>query len=213
MTGWILLGAMLALQVVDDTGAVPEAAAERDPCPAGTHGPAVEVTGLRPVELDLAGVDAFEGDIPTVDVADPCGLRFADLSGVWTFNGYQAAAYHNLRTRRFRMRLTHVPYDRPYFETWAMRFGYQVLDGVIGPDAEDIRLTLNSIYPPNVRNTCPEQYQHQVEYLTAALDYDPLGRVRLTVTRPYALIDGSCVETLDRFVTDTIVRTGVEEAP
>lgn len=213
MTGWILLGAMLALQVVDGTGAVPGAAAERDPCPSGTHGPAAELTGLRPVELDLAGVDAFVGDIPTVDVADPCGLRFADLSGVWTFNGYQAAAYHDLRTRRFRMRLTHVPYDRPYFETWAMRFGYQVLDGVIGPDAEEIRLTLNSIYPPNVRNTCPEQYQHQVEYLTAALDYDPQGRIRLTVTRPYALIDGSCVETLDRFVTDTIVRTGVEEAP
>jgi len=213
MTGWILLGAMLALQVVDDTGAVPEAAAGRDPCPAGIHGPSAQLTGLRPVELDLAGIDEFEGDIPTVDVADPCGLRFTDLSGVWTFNGYQAAAYHDLRTRRFRMRLTHVPYDRPYFETWAMRFGYQVLDGVIGPDAEDVRLTMNNIYPPNVRNTCPEQYQHQVEYLTVVLDYDPQGRARLTVTRPYPLIDGDCVETLDRFVTDTIVRTGVEGAP
>ncbi|PIW31345.1 MAG: hypothetical protein COW29_02235, partial [Rhodobacterales bacterium CG15_BIG_FIL_POST_REV_8_21_14_020_59_13] len=70
-----------------------------------------------------------------------------------------------------------------------------------------------NIYPPNVRNTCPEQYQHQVEYLTVVLDYDPQGRARLTVTRPYPLIDGDCVETLDRFVTDTIVRTGVEGAP
>ncbi|MBI1235344.1 MAG: hypothetical protein GC188_01510 [Alphaproteobacteria bacterium] len=209
MTGWILLGTMLALQAAENA----DAGAERDPCPSVTHGPAVELTDLRPVELDLEGSDAFEGDIPTVDIADPCGLRFTDLSGVWTFNGYQAAAYHDLRTGRFRMRLTHVPYDSAYFETWELRFGYPVLDGVIGPDAEEIALSLNDIHTPNVRNTCPEQYQQEVEYLTVALDYDLQGRPRLTVTRPRSTIDEACVETLDRFVTDTIVRTGVERAP
>lgn len=212
MAIWWVLGAALALQPADG-GAQPLAPQADDPCRFGTYGPPAALSDLRPVELDYAGFETFEGQIPGVDVTDPCGLRFSDLTGVWEFNGYQAVAYHDLRTARFQMRLTHVPYDEPYFETWAMRFGFPVLDGAIGPHAESNALALNSLYPPNVQASCPEQYQSRVEYLTIRLGYDGQGRPLLAVTRPYSLIDSACVETLDRFVTDIIVRTGVEAAP
>lgn len=214
MTAWALFAAVLALQTVDaQQPADADAGAAADPCRFGTAGPPAALTDLRPVELPYAGVDDFEGAIPTIDVTDPCGLRFADLSGVWTFNGYQAVAYHDLRTGNLRMRLTHVPYDQPYFETWAMRFGFPVLDGVVGPQAEAIHLSLNQLYPPSVRTSCPDQYQTYMGYLSVRLGYDERGRTLLSVTRPYTQIDGACVETLQRFVTDTIVRTGVEGEP
>lgn len=211
MAGWVLAAIVLAMQTGADpaTGDVPLP----DPCLAGAAGPSAELIDLRPVELFYAGVDAFEGVIPTVDVIDPCGLRFADLSGVWSFNGHQTVGYHDLRTGRFRLRLTHVPYDQPYFETWAMRFGFTVLDGVVTPQAEAIHLSLNQLYPPSVRTSCPDQYQTYIGYLSVRLGYDERGRTLLSVTRPYTQIDGACVETLQRFVTDTIVRTGVETAP
>ncbi|MGX6648835.1 hypothetical protein ACWCOP_12940 [Maricaulaceae bacterium MS644] len=211
MAGWALAAVVLAMQAGADpaTGEAPIP----DPCLAGVHGSPAELIDLRPVELPYAGVDDVEGAIPTVDVIDPCGLRFADLSGVWTFNGYQAVAYHDLRTGRFRLRLTHVPYDQPYFETWAMRFGFPVLDGVVGPQAEAIHLSLNQLYPPSVRTSCPDQYQTYMGYLSVRLGYDERGRTLLSVTRPYTQIDGACVETLQRFVTDTIVRTGFEGEP
>ena len=211
MAGWVLLGVVLTLQMTGETEGA--AGAQPDLCRFGSFGPGAALSDLRPVELELEGVEAFEGPVPTVDIIDPCGLRYSDLSGVWTFNGYQVVGYHDLRTGRFRMRLTHVPYDRPYFETWALRFGYPVLEGVVGPEAEDIRLGLNSVYPPRVRDTCPDQYEHFAGYLSIALAYDEDGRVVLTATRPLASIDDACVQSLDRFVTDRVVRTGVEGAP
>lgn len=183
-----------------------------DPCRFGVHGPGVELTDIAPVEVDLEGFADFEGEIPTVDILDPCGLRFADLSGVWTFNGHQAVAYHDLRTGDLRMRFTHIPYDDPYFATWAIRFGYPVLDGVIALEAQSIQLTFNSVYPPTVEETCPDRYRHRVDYIAIGLGYDEAGRVVLSGVRPRGRIDPQCVETLIEFETDTIVRTGVERA-
>lgn len=183
-----------------------------DPCRFGTYGPGAELIDTAPVEIGLEGLETFEGEVPTADIVDPCGLRFADLSGVWAFNGHQAVAYHDLRTGEFRMRFTHIPYDHAYFETWAIRFGYPVLDGVIAPEAQTLQLTFNSIYPPNVEATCPDRYRRRVNYIAIGLGYDDAGRVVLTGARPRARIDAQCVETFIEFETDTIVRTGVEGA-
>lgn len=203
----------MALAVVQFSAQQGEAPQAADPCAPGRFGPAAELRDVRPVQLDFAGADAFAGVTPTADIVDPCGLRYADLSGVWSFNGRQAVSYHDLRSGRFRMRLTHVPFDDPYFETWAMRFGYEVMEGVIRPEAEELQLSLNSIYPPHVEATCPDRFRHRIAYISVRLGYDDEGRVLLQGVRPRPRIDEACVETLMEFETDTITRTGVEEGP
>lgn len=183
-----------------------------DPCRFGPYGPAAELIDTAPVEIGLEGFETYEGEVPTADIIDPCGLRFADLSGVWAFNGLQTVAYHDLRTGEFSMRFTHIPYDHPFFDTWAIRFGDPAVDGFIAPEAQTLQLTFNSIYPPNVEATCPDRYRRRVDYIAIALSYDDAGRVVLTGARPRARIDAQCVETFIEFETDTIVRTGVEGA-
>ncbi len=187
------------------------ASVDADPCAAGVFGPAALETDIRPVELphELR----YDGAVPTWDVDDPCGLRFADLSGVWMFNGYQAVAYHDLRTGRFRMRFTHVAPDRDYRRIWDYRFGDAIIDGVIVPDVNQIVVSLLSRYPPGVQQSCPDDYESADPYYRLVLDYDQQGRVRIQGTRQYSRIDSSCFIYIDDFLTDQIIRTGVEAQP
>ncbi len=210
LAGTFLLTGQAAAQP-SSAGEVLEAEVQPDPCAAGVFGPAAEAIDIRPVELPYEL--RYDGVVPTWDVIDPCGLRYADLSGVWTFNGYQAVAYHDLRTGRFRMRFTHIAEDRDYRSIWAYRFGDEVISGVIEPDVENIEVHLLSRYPPNVQRSCPDEYAFEDIYYRLELGYDSQGRVRMRGTRQYSNIDSNCFIYTNNFLTDEIVRTGVEARP
>lgn len=187
-----------------------DAITQVDQCASGRHGVAFERVDPDPVVFELPL--NTDQEPPRRGFSDPCGLRFLDLSGVWSFDGLQAVVYHNLRTREFKLRLTHIPYDEPLFQTWARRFGHQPLVGVIGPDGDAVSMTANIVYPPRFEAVCPDQYQQDIEMLAIRMGYDSEGRVMMELDRMRSFINDSCEEDIREFVTTRITRTGVEGA-
>lgn len=65
------------------------------PCTGGTHGAPLNAVFTREDETQ-------------VEILDPCGLRFTDLSGLWDNFGRQTIVTHDQRTGDFAIRLMHI---------------------------------------------------------------------------------------------------------
>ena len=201
------LGAIAILATAQP--AEPEAEAA-DPCRFGAHGPAADIT-LETAPPDYPG---FTDEVPPLTVRDPCGLRFTDLSGVWSADGVQYIAYHDLRTGEIVFRFMHVPYNEPLFSTWGFRFADPSAFGVIAPDASRIEMYSHLRFPNRLRDICPDDAEPIYRSHHVQLDYDDQGRPRLTRTRMHSYLRvAPCRIDHERFVESRYTRTPVGGAP
>lgn len=169
------------------------------PCSFGVYGPPLNV---RDPDLAVSGVEIF----------DPCGLRFTDLSGLWALSGsFQVIAYHERRGGGLSMRFTHIDPDNDYYRIWGYMFGDDWYRGLIAPDA--VELLAIARYPESMREVCPDDWETPFPVHSIHLGYAPTGQVTITGSRIRNTLSPQCEMTYLDTVVDSFARVepGVRE--
>ncbi|OLF73006.1 hypothetical protein AWH62_08610 [Maricaulis sp. W15] len=163
------------------------------PCPFGTYGPPLNV---RDPDAGESGIEIF----------DPCGLRFTDLSGIWEMSGgFQLIAYHERRGGELAMRFTHVDADHDYYQIWRYMFGDDWLLGQVAPNLIDLVAVIR--FPERIRETCPDQWETPYPVHAVFFGYTDTGQVRIGGSRIRNNLSTSCETSYIETVTDVYVRT------
>jgi len=186
-----LTDAELALLAAIRAAGPIEPATER-PCPFGTYGPPLNV---RDPDVGESGIEIF----------DPCGLRFTDLSGRWEMSGsFQLIAYHEQRGGALEMRFTHIDPENDYYAVWGYMFGDEWLIGQVSPDRVDLLAIIR--YPERMRDTCPDQWEAPFPVHSVHFGFSESGQVRIDGARIRNNLSTRCETSYINTVTDSYVR-------
>jgi len=167
------------------------------PCNGGTHGQPLNAIFTREDET-------------RIEILDPCGLRFTDLSGLWDNFGRQSIVTHDQRTGDFAIRMMHITNEDDWYSTWGYQFGDYHYRGRIGLDADAIDISAISRFPVRTRQNCPEQFERSVPSNRIYLGYSMDGRPQLISIRTRYSLESDCSITFLETVDDYFIKLEFE---
>jgi len=167
------------------------------PCHGGTHGPPLNAVITREDETQI-------------EILDPCGLRFTDLSGLWSNFGRQTIVTHDQRTGDFAIRMMHISNEDDWYVIWGYQFGDYQYRGRIGLEAVAIEISAFSRFPVTTRENCPEQFERSLPSNRVYLGYSMDGRPRMISTRPRYSLESDCSITFLENVDDHFIKLEFE---
>ena len=104
----------------------------------------------------------------------------------------------------------HVPTPDDWYGVWGYQFGDDLYLGRIGLEAEDIHISIRSRFPLRTRESCPDDWEHDIPAHRIYLNYSDDGRPSLHFDRVRNRIDGSCNISFIENLTDRFVKVDFE---